>query len=119
VLDFDTVVYSDPGFTNVGGAVTIANAGYYKITAEVTIDMVEGTSRTASLCYIRKNSTEIPGTKMYGYHRTADRGADTMTATIIANLAANDVVDVECEIYDWGLPIDTRAQSCRLLIESI
>ena len=120
-INFGTVIRSDADYSeaaDVGGtAVTINTAGWYKIEYEVSTDGTTGT-RSIMEAVVQVNGTALPGSTSYAYHRNTAAGEGTASGTIIANLAATDVVRVQGVVIA-GNAVTTVAEGCRLNIQSI
>lgn len=118
-INFGTSVRNDSDFTHaivVGGSeITINTPGWYRITYEVTCDN-GGNGRRTGIHELELNAAFVSGSRSNSYHRNATDGRNTASATVVLNLALNDVIRVRSSA---NASIVTQADSCRLNIESI
>lgn len=117
-LLFGTSVRNDANYTYLNGGVTVASAGWYEITVDVTYTSTTN-NRTVSETVTRVNNVAIPGSYAYGYHRTIAEGMQTTTSTVRVLLAANDVITIAGRVFAGGGSIQTIAGACRLNIKNV
>ena len=104
-----------------GSEVTINKSGtnWFRVTYDVSLDSPTGTSRTSSRAELQVNTTAVPGSQSFGYHRTSASAEDTLTCSKLVQLTLNDVVRVQAVRIAGGDTLTTIANGCRLTIESI
>lgn len=96
-------------------------SGDYKITLELTLECNTSTTFTGAECRLLVDGTEIDGSRSQSYARTGsdDRDRCNMSVTVIASLAAEEVVTAEFKNLDEAIDWETVADGSRIIIEYI
>ncbi len=124
-INFATNIRQDADYvaaTVVGGTeVTINEPGtnWYRVTYNIGVDISTGTSRSNSRAELQVNTTAVPGSNAYGYHRTSAAAENTLSKTVVVQLAQNDVVRVQALRIAGTSTLITLANSCTLTIEKV
>lgn len=115
-VNINTVVRSDSAYTVQTNQVKINNAGWYKISYKMGVN-VGGTSRSSAAHALQKNGTEIAGSAIWSYHRNAANGKTSAAATILVELSVNDIISIVTKQLTGSCV--TLANSCTIMIEKI
>lgn len=84
-----------PQFTALTDGVQIDEDGLYLIMGRVTTNITSGTSRTDSRGRLTLNGSEVGGTQVALYNRTANYGENTGSFMAALNLVAGDVLRIQ------------------------
>jgi hypothetical protein len=118
IIEFDTpgIIDSNDYSTTIT-SIKILTTGTYKVTYRVTAD-VTGNNRSGTEYILLKNTTVVPGSYSASYHRRADAGKDTASASRILALVQDDVLEVRGNQYT-GSNTQTVANGSSFLVERI
>lgn len=109
-------IRSDTIYSNSNGEVTINKTGWFKVEYEVTADATGG-GRSSMECKLEQNSTDVPGSFSWGYHRNDVSGETTASATVLINVTSGDTIRVRIREENGG--IETIQEGSRLTISEI
>ena len=118
IVKFTSTDIYDPTYYGVSQTnVTVTNAGFYRISANVSAFGATGT-RTTMRWYLRTNGVKVAGSQGWTYHRTHASGnsLDSYTITKIVSLGGEDFIDVWGELWQGSGPVYTT-NGCSLLVE--
>lgn len=99
-------------------AVTVNKTGAFSIDVHVYLNN-SSTARTEYSMWLRKNGTEIAGTRFASYQRGYDSGMSSGTS-LIENLTSGDTIDIMCQRTDGSATAGYQdANGTRLNIKEI
>ena len=103
--------------SNNVGVVTVREAGWYNIQANMVYNNGSTASRNTVRAFVTKNETEITSTASYDYNRGSSYGKSNLTINTFLQLAANDRI----AISQYGDNIDgtsctMNADECEFII---
>ena len=117
-LVLGTTNIADPGYTIAAGAITVVNAGTYRITARATVRVTSNNSSGGEF-RLTAGGTAIPGTLGYTYQHNANRPFGTVTIVKMINLDANTVIAIQGRRYSNNGNLVLVANGSTLLIEKV
>jgi hypothetical protein len=117
-LVLGTTNIADPGYTIAAGAITVVNAGTYRITARATVRVTRNNSSGGEF-RLTAGGTAIPGTLGYTYQHNANRPFGTVTIVKMINLDANTVIAIQGRRYSNNGNLALVANGSTLLIEKV
>jgi hypothetical protein len=115
-LGLSTIV--DPEFTVSGGAITVANAGIYRITYRVTANVTTNINSGGEF-RLTIGGTQIPGSLGYTTHYNGNTSQGTTTVILNAPLPANSTIALQGRRYATTGTLVLTANGSSLLIEKI
>jgi hypothetical protein len=115
-LGLSTIV--DPEFTVTGGAITVANAGIYRITYRVTANVTTNINSGGEF-RLTIGGTQIPGSLGYTTHYNGNTSQGTTTVILNAPLPANSTIALQGRRYATTGTLVLTANGSSLLIEKI
>jgi hypothetical protein len=115
-LGLPTIV--DPEFTIAGGAITVANAGIYRITYRVTANVTTNINSGGEF-RLTIGGTQIPGSLGYTTHYNGNTSQGTTTVILNAPLPANSTIALQGRRYATTGTLVLTANGSSLLIEKI
>ena len=106
-------------FTLAADAVTIINAGTYRISAQCTVEDTDtgGSARTTVELAVEVNSSPVAGSVTRDYHRETEDS--TGTVNFFVTVSANDVIRCQLDRLGAATNIQTVPTLCKLNIELI
>jgi len=106
-------------FTLAADAVTVINAGTYRISAQCTVADTDtaGSARTTIELAVEVNSSPVAGSVTRDYHRETED--NTGTVNFFVTLSANDVIRCRLDRLGATTNIQTIPTLCKLNIELI
>jgi hypothetical protein len=115
-LGLSTIV--DPEFTVAGGAITVVNAGVYRITYRVTANVTTNINSGGEF-RLAIGGVQIPGSLGYTTHYNGNTSQGTTTVILNAPLPANTTVALQGRRYSTTGTLVLTANGSSLLIEKI
>jgi len=106
-------------FTLAADAITVINAGTYRISAQCTVADTDtaGSPRTTIELAVEVNSSPVAGSVTRDYHRETED--NTGTVNFFVTLSANDVIRCRLDRLGAATNIQTVPTLCKLNIELI
>jgi len=95
-VNFNLEEYRDTSyFTHSSGVITVLNAGWYRISANMVYQNGTDSARNTARAFVKKNGTEVKSTRTYDYDRGTIYGkySNNKVDTMLL-LAANDTVEI-------------------------
>jgi hypothetical protein len=105
-------------FTLGQSGITINVDGWYHLTAEISLKLLNN-SATTSVIAIFQNNTQVGNSLSFGYHTNKSNGTSTLTVEGTVQALANDVLDVRGWNYAGSGNLSTVASGCRMRIEQM
>jgi len=118
-INVGTIVRNDAYTVNtvVGGSeITVNTTGWYRVNYTVLINSTSN-NRVVGYHQFELNATLVPGSKTASYHRNISNGQGSASTTVILQITAGQVLRIRSQ--SSGANIQTIANSCNILIESI
>ena len=118
-VNLDTIRANSGGgaFTLTSDTITVNNTGVYKVDFRISVGIANGNSRSSSRGRMELNSTELAGSTIYLYHRVANNGWNTGSASMILSLTAGDELRLRINCFtDNGSTLETQAQASGITI---
>lgn len=112
--DISTVVRNDLLYNIAANEITIAEAGWYKISYSVSAE-ADSTMRAGIECKMELNNVDIPGSFSWAYQRTDTPGEGTASADILLEISAGDVIRIR--MRETSAAAITLHDGCRIVIE--
>lgn len=115
-IPLDTEFRKDSIFTHVGASsqVVVTETNVYLVVAEVTSQVVSGSSRSQLEMRVLHNGTELPGTRAGMYARKINEGTATGSVTRVVSLTAGDTLSIQAQRVSGGSSTATLPNGSRL-----
>ncbi len=117
-LNLGTTTIADAGYTIASGVITVANAGIYKVTYRVTVNVTNNRASGGEF-QLTNAGVVIQGSIGYTFQQNNNRTQGTVTVVKIVSLAAGSTIAIQGRRYSAAGDLRLTANGSSLLIEKI
>jgi hypothetical protein len=120
-INFNLEEHNDTNFfTHNNGVVTVLEAGWYRIYANMVYDNGVSSARNTIRAYVKKNGSEITSTRTYDYDRGASYGrfSNNKIETMLY-LDTNDTVEIANYAYNEDGSVTVQADECEFIVNTV